>query len=197
MSTGNKLPYHCISSNTPMYFLLKTHDVWGKWHFEMHILCTNEKGRIGGTTFSLLKSDWHIGLHCVMAKQEFIRQPCQGSTALLSFVTLNSSLLFQCEYYKPKGGGNSPHKEEVMKSGAVARFPLLGEVRPALCGELPGRDPHPPPQTGEPKTGHRPSSQTPASRLSALGEVAQPGYTMVLSQTNHRCRNSQCFLSFW
>lgn len=55
----------------------------------------------------------------------------------------------------------------------------------------------PSPQTGEPNTGHGPSSQTPSSGLSALGEVAWLGYTMGLSQTHHRCRNSQCFLSFW
>lgn len=92
-------------------------------------------------------------------------------------------------------GVGKAHKGEVMKSGFLARFPLEGEVWPALCVWSAWEGTHTLPSDG--RTSAWPAAKEPDARprLSAVGAVAAPGYTMVLSQTNHGCRNSQCFLS--
>lgn len=92
-------------------------------------------------------------------------------------------------------GVGKAHKGEVMKSGFLARFPLEGEVWPALCVWTAWEGTHTLPSDG--RTSAWPAAKEPDARpgLSAVGAVAVPAYTMALSQANHGCRNSQCFLS--
>lgn len=66
------------------------------------------------------------------AKYDFLTNPVISSSLL---ATLNSSLRARCERHqskveKKKIIKEGTRKEEVIKSGAVARFPLRGEVWP-------------------------------------------------------------------
>lgn len=92
-------------------------------------------------------------------------------------------------------GVGEAHKGEVMKSGFLARFPLDGEVWPALCVWTAWEGTHTLPSDG--RTSAWPAAKEPDARPRALssGSGRWVGYTMVLSQANHCCRNAQCFLS--
>lgn len=111
-------------------------------------------------------------------------------------MTLNSSLRVRREYQskagkKKKKKREGTRKEEVIKSGALARFPLEGEVWPGCAGAAGG----PAALPAEPAPGWPGARQSDASAgLPALGEAAQPPHTMALSRAKQRRRNPRCFL---